>query len=218
MLSSTYQMSSNYDEKAAEVDPENTLLWRANRQRLEAEEIRDAVTAVTGDHRSDRGRNAADLQGPRTMSANTSKRGGNDYDNPRRAVYLPVVRSSMYEMFQAFDLPDPSTPNGDRNSTVIAPQALFMMNATLVLKSTRIDGEKAAGSAAISTTPPASAKRRNERCARPPAASEMDRALTFIAQVEKAMEDKRKGSGGHGACLPGKVSARRCWRRTNSFT
>ena len=40
-------------------------------------------------------------------------------------------------MFQAFDLPDPATPNGDRNSTVIAPQALFMMNATLVLKSTR---------------------------------------------------------------------------------
>jgi Protein of unknown function (DUF1553) len=49
MLSSTYRMSSNYDEKAAEVDPENTLLWRANRQRLEAEEIRDAITAVTGE-------------------------------------------------------------------------------------------------------------------------------------------------------------------------
>ena len=45
-------MSSNYDAHAAEVDPENTLLWRASRRRLEAEEIRDAVTAVTGDHRS----------------------------------------------------------------------------------------------------------------------------------------------------------------------
>ena len=61
---------------------------------------------------------------------------------PRRSVYIPVVRSSMYEMFQAFDLPDPSTPNGDRNSTVVAPQALFMMNATLVLKSTRNMAEK----------------------------------------------------------------------------
>ena len=49
MLSSTYQMSANYDAKAAEVDPENTLLWRANRRRLEAEAIRDAVTAVTGE-------------------------------------------------------------------------------------------------------------------------------------------------------------------------
>ena len=50
----------------------------------------------------------------------------------------------MYEMFQAFDLPDPSTPNGDRNSTVIAPQALFMMNATLVLKSHPGHGVEAA--------------------------------------------------------------------------
>ena len=56
---------------------------------------------------------------------------------PSAPVYLPVVRSSMYEMFQAFDLPDPSTPNGDRNSTVVAPQALFMMNSTLMLKATR---------------------------------------------------------------------------------
>ena len=48
MLSSTYQMSSDYNAHAAEVDPENTLLWRVNRRRLEAEAIRDAVTAVTG--------------------------------------------------------------------------------------------------------------------------------------------------------------------------
>ena len=48
MLSNTYQMSSNYDENAAEVDPENTLLWRMNRRRLEAEAIRDAIMAVSG--------------------------------------------------------------------------------------------------------------------------------------------------------------------------
>ena len=136
MLSSTYRMGSNYDEKAAEVDPENTLLWRANRQRLEAEEIRDAVTAVTGEIDLAPGGTLLTYK-DRAYVANTSKRGSNDYDNPRRAVYLPVVRSSLYEMFQAFDLPDPTTPNGDRNSTVIAPQALFMMNSTLMLKSTR---------------------------------------------------------------------------------
>ena len=81
-------------------------------------------------------------QKDREYVSNTSRRGGADYDLPRRSVYLPVVRSSMYEMFQAFDLPDPSTPNGDRNSTVVAPQALFMMNATLVLKATRAMASK----------------------------------------------------------------------------
>ena len=49
MLSNTYQMSSRYDARAAETDPENTLLWRMNRRRLEAESIRDAIMAVSGD-------------------------------------------------------------------------------------------------------------------------------------------------------------------------
>src|SRR5207244_3442905 len=48
MLSNTYQMSSAYDARAAEIDPENTLLWRMSRRRLEAEEIRDAIMAVSG--------------------------------------------------------------------------------------------------------------------------------------------------------------------------
>ena len=123
------------------MDPENTLLWRANRRRLEAEAIRDAVTAVTGIIDLTEGGTMLSHK-DREYVSNTSRRGGADYDLPRRAVYIPVVRSSMYEMFQAFDLPDPSTPNGDRNSTVVAPQALFMMNAPLVLKATRAMAEK----------------------------------------------------------------------------
>ncbi len=86
MLSSTYQMGSNYDDHAAEIDPENTLLWRANRQRLEAEEIRDAVTAVTGEIDLTPGGTLLTYK-DRDYVANTSKRGSADYDNPRRALY-----------------------------------------------------------------------------------------------------------------------------------
>ncbi|MCU1234216.1 MAG: hypothetical protein JWP63_2183 [Candidatus Solibacter sp.] len=187
MLSSTYQMSSNYDAHAAEVDPENTLLWRANRQRLEAEEIRDAVTAVTGVIDFAEGGTLLS-QKDRQYVSNTSRRGGADYDVPRRSVYLPMVRSSMYEMFQAFDLPDPSTPNGDRNSTVVAPQALFLMNATLVLKSTKAMATKLLAESVDDAT---RVREIYERAlARPPASSDVDRALTFIAQIEKAMEDR----------------------------
>ena len=96
----------------------------------------------------------------------------------------------MYEMFQAFDLPDPSTPNGDRNSTVVAPQALFMMNASLVLKATRAMAEKLLAEGGRRRCRPRSAKYTSGRLARPPAASDMDRALTFIAQMEKAMEPR----------------------------
>jgi cytochrome c553 len=188
MLSSTYQMSSAYDKKAAEVDPENVLLWRASRQRLEAEEIRDAVTAVTGIIDLSEGGTMLPYK-DRDYVSNTAQRGGADYDLPRRAVYIPVIRSSMYEMFQAFDLPDPSTPNGDRNSTVVAPQALFMMNSSLVLKATRAMADRLLAKTDVDDA--ARIREVYERAlSRPPAASDVDRALTFIAQVEKSMEPR----------------------------
>jgi hypothetical protein len=188
MLSSTYQMSAAYNQRAAEVDPENTLLWRANRRRLEAEAIRDAVTAVAGIIDLAEGGSMLSFK-DREYVSNTSRRGGADYDLPRRSVYIPVVRSSMYEMFQAFDLPDPSTPNGDRNSTVVAPQALFAMNSSLVLKASR-----ALASNLLARTGIDDAGRVREvyerAFARPTASSDVDRALTFIGQVEQAMEGR----------------------------
>lgn len=186
MLSATYQMSANYDAKAAEADPENVLLWRMSRRRLEAEAIRDAVTAVTGIIDWKEGGTLLNYK-DRQYVADTAKRGAGDFDVPRRAVYIPVVRSSMYEMFQAFDLPDPSTPNGDRNSTVIAPQALFMMNSGLVLKATHTMAEQLL--AAQGWDDAGRVKAVYERAlSRPPAATDVDRALTFIAQVEKTLE------------------------------
>ncbi|MBK9167494.1 MAG: DUF1549 domain-containing protein [Bryobacterales bacterium] len=186
LLSSTYQMSSAHDARAAEADPENTLLWRMNRRRLEAEAIRDAITSVTGQIDLTAGGTILDYK-DRQYVSNTAKRGGADYDLPRRTVYLPVVRSSMYEMFQAFDLPDPATPNGDRNSTVIAPQALFMMNATLVLDSTEAMARDLLARADLDDA--GRIRETYERAlARPPAARDIDRALTFIARVAAARE------------------------------
>src|SRR5207245_603958 len=50
MLSATYQLSSASDAQGIALDPENTLLWRANRRRLEVEAWRDAMLAVSGQH------------------------------------------------------------------------------------------------------------------------------------------------------------------------
>jgi hypothetical protein len=58
------------------------------------------------------------------------------YDPPRRSIYLPVVRSALYDVFQAFDFADPSVPSGRRDSTTVAPQALFLMNSELVVRQT----------------------------------------------------------------------------------
>ena len=188
MLSNTYQMSTAYDARAAEADPENTLLWRANRRRLEAEEIRDAIMAVAGDLDFTAGGSILTYK-EREYVSDTEKRGGGDYERNRRAVYIPVVRSSMYEVFQAFDLPDPSTSNGDRNATVVAPQALFMMNGSVVLTHTRAMAEKLLARADLDD-----AGRVREAYGRaldrPPSPKEIDRALSFIAQVDHAMKGR----------------------------
>lgn len=135
MLSSTYQMSTAYDAQAALTDPDNRLVWRMPRRRLDAEEIRDSLLAVSGTL-------DATLDGSLLQSKNreyvaaTSSVNPTNYDSQRRSIYLPVVRSALYDLFQAFDFAEPSVLNGNRASTTVAPQALFMMNGKLVLDAT----------------------------------------------------------------------------------
>ena len=57
------------------------------------------------------------------------------YDSVRRAVYLPVIRNNLYTLFAQFDFPDPTMPTGRRSETVVAPQALLMLNYDLVVES-----------------------------------------------------------------------------------
>ncbi len=135
MLSSTYQMSTAHDPRAAEIDPENRLLWRMNRRRLEAEAIRDSILAASGQFDWSMG---GSLLKNKNHTYVTSTASANDvsYENGRRSIYLPVVRSAVYDVFQAFDFADPSSMNGKRSATTVAPQALFMMNSALVRRET----------------------------------------------------------------------------------
>ena len=116
------------------VDPENRLLWRANIQRLEAEEIRDAMLFTSGWLSTEIGGKTIPLRNREFVFNHTSK-DATTYESPRRALYLPIIRNHLYDMLEQFDYPDPTMPTGSRNSTVIAPQALIMMNAPVVMES-----------------------------------------------------------------------------------
>lgn len=59
---------------------------------------------------------------------------GVDYTSNRRSVYLPVIRGVVYDMLQVFDFPDPHVVNGRRDTTTVAPQALYMMNSPFILE------------------------------------------------------------------------------------
>ncbi|MAT12019.1 MAG: hypothetical protein CMM02_13555 [Rhodopirellula sp.] len=131
MNSSTYKMSSHYDAGGSQQDPENTSLWRFPVRRLEAESIRDSVLAVSGMLDREMGGSMLHVKNREFLFDHTSK-DNTDYSSLRRSVYLPVIRNNLYDFFQLFDFNDASVINGNRATTTVAPQALFMMNSPLV--------------------------------------------------------------------------------------
>ena len=185
LLSSTYRMSTTFNEKAAGVDPKNLIWWRFPRRRLEAEEIRDSVLAL--------GR-ALDLRmygqllpdKNRDYVTGTGSKEGT-YDFPRRSVYLPVLRSAVYQVFQTFDFADPSVLSGRRATTTVAPQALFLMNGSLVLRETRRAAERLLAR-------PDTVDRERVRLAyelalsRPATAAELEGALEFVSRYEATVD------------------------------
>ena len=135
LTSSAWQMSTRYSEAAARVDPENRLLWRMNRRRLEAEEVRDSLLQLGGALTREMHGQLLDARARAYVTGTGSKVWR--YDFNRRSVYLPVLRSAVYNVFQAFDFADPSVLNGRRATTTVTPQALFMMNSSLMADSSR---------------------------------------------------------------------------------
>ena len=188
MLSNAYQMSAAYNERAAAIDPENELLWRMSRRRLDAEPMRDAIVSFSGELDLSMGGSIMSFK-DRQYVANTAAKGAIDYERSLRAVYLPVVRSSMYDVFRAFDFADPSTANGDRNSTVVAPQALFMMNGRVVLDHSRRMAEKLLAREELDDA--GRIRDAYERVlSRLPEAQEVDRAQTFVAKIERTLAER----------------------------
>jgi hypothetical protein len=133
MLSRAYQLSSEHNEANYATDPDNTLIWRMNRRRLEAEAIRDSVLAVAGslDLKRPHGSATQSLDGEIGRRAKTSEL---LKEVTYRSAYLPIVRGVVPEFLSLFDVADPELVTGQRDVTTIAPQALYMMNSPVVLQ------------------------------------------------------------------------------------
>jgi hypothetical protein len=120
MLSSTYRQASAVNPHAAALDPENTLLWRMNRRRLEFEPLRDSLLSVAGrlDHQQ---------YGP---AVEITVAGG----PPRRSVYGFIDRQNLPGLFRTFDLASPDASTPQRHETTVPQQALFLMNSPLCIE------------------------------------------------------------------------------------
>ena len=185
LRSSVYQMSANHASEAAcrDVDPENRLLWRFRMQRLEPEQIRDSILAISGRLDTTMSGKTVPLRNRQFVFNHTSV-DHTRYDSLRRAVYLPVIRNNLYTMFEQFDFPDPTMPTGNRSETVVAPQALLLMNADLVIDSAEAFAERLLGLSASDTSRIEAAY----QCVlgRSPTDRETDRVLNFMEQTASA--------------------------------
>jgi hypothetical protein len=175
VTSRAYRLATADDPRARAVDPENRLRWRMDRRRLDAECIRDAMLAVSGQLRPEMG-------GPTFPPALTSDFRFEPKDDPRRSVYLPVFRNALPELFEAFDFADPSLVVGRRDASTVAPQALLLMNHPFVLEQARHAARRLLAEAG-----PDDAERvdRAYRLAlgRPPTGAERRLGLGFVAEA-----------------------------------
>ncbi len=184
MLSSAYQMAWVDDPKSFQIDPENRLIWRANRRRLEAEEFRDSVLSVSGKLDKTMGGTLLTL-GNRGYVTNDQSANQARYASYRRALYLPIIRNALFDMFQAFDFGDPSIVNAKRSSTTVAPQALFVMNSSFVL-----DQSGFLADALLARSGPNDRERVAEAYLkafdRTPSSNEVSSAISFLGRYETA--------------------------------
>ncbi len=145
VLSRAYLGSGAPNERARAVDPANRLLWRMNRRRLDAEALRDSMLAVSGQLHESAGGPAIPLE----FLVNVGNIDPKNVNPPsfslskwrpeqavQRTIYLPIIRSAAQpgpaKLRNVFDFPQPAEFAGQRFTTAVPTQALFLMNSPAV--------------------------------------------------------------------------------------
>jgi mono/diheme cytochrome c family protein len=202
VLSRAYQMSSASSEPGSTIDPDNRLLWRMNRRRLEAEAIRDAILVISGQFDPRRGGPTLPLESLETFAPDLGKvnpprmiHTGRLPENlrHRRTVYLPVYRQAQMDdldLLNLFDFANNSQINASRRETIVPTQALFLMNSPWILDQARHLAVQLLERESLLD------HERVERLIelifnRPPHQHEVSRALDFLAATEQSLTEEK---------------------------
>ncbi|MBE7498546.1 MAG: DUF1553 domain-containing protein [Verrucomicrobiaceae bacterium] len=151
VMSRTYRMSSrpgsstrpgNGLENPSLKDPDNRLLSRMNRKRLDAESLRDTMLHAAGTLQRDFGGPGVQAT---SIDANDQKVQNLEYaytfDDTRRSVYTAAFRNVRHPLFEVFDFADINQPISQRTTSTVATQALFLMNSPKVIEQARAAAE-----------------------------------------------------------------------------
>jgi hypothetical protein len=173
MLSAVYQQRSDERPECKRIDPENSLLWKMNRRRLDFEATRDALLAVAG--------SLDDRTGGIPMKEFTNQ------TSTRRTVYALIDRLNVPGLMRTFDFPSPDATSPQRATTTVAPQALFLMNNPFVLEQARriVQKPELAGEKDLA--------QKIDRLyrllyGRPPSPDEMRLGVAYVGQSAAALE------------------------------
>ncbi|MFN9549121.1 MAG: PSD1 and planctomycete cytochrome C domain-containing protein [Pirellulaceae bacterium] len=142
VTSSTYRQSSAIRPLLQRVDPENRLVWRYPRRRLEVEPIRDSILSVSGQLDRSLFGPAIYPQVPREALESHADKASiwPPYDPAtasRRTLYAFTKRSLILPMLEVFDLCDTTRSSGQRSTTTTPTQALSLYNGDLVMEQSR---------------------------------------------------------------------------------
>ena len=199
VLSRVYQQSSrtrNATEvtawkRANAADPENRLLWRRNRRRLDAESLRDALLAVSGQLDRKQFGNTLTFSGRLAVEKQEQKVDRNPW--LRRSVYLPRYREAYEDdLMKVFDVAHPALVTGRRSVTNVPTQALYLMNSPLVLEQSQ---HVAATIVAADKDDAARLKAAYRKVlGREPTEEETERDLNLVQETQAALEQYAAGT------------------------
>jgi hypothetical protein len=207
-LSRVYQLSSEHSEEAFRADPENRLLWRMNRRRLDVEALRDSVLAISGQLDPSSAESvAADLPDQATGVGDKPRK---PLESVRRSVYLPVIRNDLRPEFPIFDFADPQTVSGRRNLTTVAPQSLFLMNSKLLRDSARSLAEKLLQRVGSRDEKEFVRAACREIFGRSPSADEMQFSVEYLAECSREVSGDSEDQHSRAAALATLCQALMC--------
>ncbi len=190
VLSRAYQLGPEAPATHVAIDPANRLLWRHAPRRLDAEEIRDAMLAASGalDRTPPAGSPAMALQvielpndGPlaRRLAAEAEA-------SVHRSIYLPLLRGLTPRALEVFDFAEQGLVTGSRDTTTVAPQALYLLNDPFVRRQAHFLAERLL---ADGQADDAGRLIRAYRLTlgRPATAAELQRAARYLAEYQAAL-------------------------------
>lgn len=197
LMSSTYRQAHRLNEIAKKADPENRLLWRRPRRRLDAEQFRDAVLAISeqidltmGGSEFDEGYGAVDANRELFTVDIPDPEKFRPFRLPLRTVYLPVIRNVTPEILRLFDTANSHESTSSRSETTVAPQALFLMNSRFIREASLAFANRLLSD----VTPGPSDRDKRIQLAfqlafgRKPTSSEIDDAHDFLGNVEANLD------------------------------